>query len=96
MGNRSIWVDMLKGYGIIVVTLGHAGINFFIEKHIYSYHMFLFFFISGYLFTGKRNLKETLHHKINTILIPFIAWDVISSIVGAFINHSSFPDKKFK
>lgn len=37
MNNRQIWVDMLQGYGIIIVTLGHAGVDFLIEKHIYSY-----------------------------------------------------------
>lgn len=86
MKEREVWIDMLKGYGIFVVTLGHAGVNFWVEKHIYSYHMFLFFFVSGYLYK-QRKIKDVVHKKVRTLLIPFIAWDIISSIVGAILNH---------
>lgn len=88
MKERHVWVDMLKGYGIIMVTLGHLGVSFLIEKHIYSYHMFLFFLISGYLVVD-RPFSETLKKKIQTLLIPFIMWDVISSIIGAVMYHQS-------
>lgn len=65
MKERQVWVDMLKGYRIIMVTLGHLGFAFLLEKHIYSYHMFLFFLISGYLFVD-RPFDETLKKKLIT------------------------------
>ena len=79
---------MLKGYGIVVVTLGHLGVAFLLEKHIYSYHMFLFFLISGYLFVD-RPFVETLKKKTTSLLIPFMMWNIISSIVGAIIGYQN-------
>lgn len=43
------WVDALKGFGIFCVTLGHLSCHPLIEAHIYSFHMFLFFFLSGFV-----------------------------------------------
>ena len=53
---REINIDVLKGLGIIFVMLGHmVGIGFYedIYVYIYSFHMPLFFFISGYLKYNK-------------------------------------------
>ena len=52
---REKWVDILKGMGIIFVCLGHLSPGIFTETHIYSFHMPLFFFISGYLFCRKEH-----------------------------------------
>lgn len=85
MNERKIWIDMLKGYGIFVVTLGHLGIWYPIEKHIYSYHMFLFFLISGFLYNEYRSAVSTVKIKFKTLFVPFILWNIVSSLVGAFI-----------
>lgn len=52
MRDRSI--DAAKGIAIILVVLGHVctGIPWLV-KWIYSFHMPLFFMISGYLREGK-------------------------------------------
>ena len=83
MNQRTDWIDALKGFGIFSVTLGHLGCHFILEKYIYSFHMFLFFFISGFLFgNNKASLKEYTKKKITGILVPFLCWDIISTIVG--------------
>ena len=57
MQERMIWLDNLKAYGIILVIIGHSIVitaandsTGMLMKLIYSFHMPLFFFISGYLF----------------------------------------------
>ncbi len=61
---RLIWVDALKGFTILLVVLGHdlrglqsekmivTGVAFWkaANSWIYSFHMMLFFILSGYLF----------------------------------------------
>lgn len=47
-------IDALKGFGILLVVLGHVNPGFYIEKWIYSFHMFLFFFLAGITFSKKR------------------------------------------
>ncbi len=45
---RIEWVDIARGIGIILVILGHIGIGK-VGKFIYSFHIPLFFFLSGFL-----------------------------------------------
>lgn len=49
-------IDVLKGIGIILVVLGHLNPGIYLETWIYSFHMFLFFFLSGHIFKKKTNL----------------------------------------
>lgn len=53
--DRDAMIDVLRGIAIILVVLGHAGINGHAWHVIYSFHMPLFFFISGCFF---KPLKE--------------------------------------
>ncbi len=87
--NRIEWIDALKGFAIFCVTLGHLGCNIFLEKHIYSFHMFLFFFLSGYLDKIENlSFKQYLLKKIKRILIPFISWNLISNLVAILMGNS--------
>lgn len=80
------WVDALKGYGIFCVTFAHLNPWKPIETHLYSYHLFLFFFISGYLYRTQ-TLNNYLRKKIKSLFVPFLLWNFLSSIVELFITH---------
>lgn len=43
MSNRNLLVDVAKGIGLVLVVLGHSGIEFG-HYLIYMFHMPLFFF----------------------------------------------------
>lgn len=45
--NRIVSFDILKGVGILLVILGHIEIPYMLKIVIYSFHMPLFFFVSG-------------------------------------------------
>ena len=83
---RIEWIDTLKGFAIFCVVLGHLNMWLPIEKWIYSFHMFLFFFISGFLFSGNKPQKEILKKRVKRILIPFIAWNSVSALIGFVLN----------
>ncbi|BEL98781.1 hypothetical protein SM14VA2_11940 [Serratia marcescens] len=68
---REAWVDYAKGIGIILVVFGHvnrglysAGIQLsgssylLTDSIIYSFHMPLFFFLSGLFFTQSLDKRE--------------------------------------
>ena len=47
---RKTYIDIMKCIGIILIVMGHIPItNRFIHDWIFSFHVALFFFISGYL-----------------------------------------------
>ena len=54
--NRIEWVDEAKGIGIILVMLGHCYLNWNFCFWFYSFHMPLFFILSGYTFFAERGL----------------------------------------
>lgn len=70
MENKKI--SFLQTFGIILVVLGHTGSNSetipYLSKWIYSFHMPLFIFISGYLlkFTTEGRIGDI---QLNTFVI---------------------------
>ena len=54
---RNAFIDILKAFGIIAVVIGHSSIEIFgfqIYRFVYTYHLMLFFFVFGFLFSKKR------------------------------------------
>jgi acyltransferase len=72
--NRINWIDLAKGIGIIAVILGHSGFPEAIQWWIWSFHMPLFFFISGFLFSSDRYKSfYTLFKKRNrNLIVPYV------------------------
>ncbi|EUJ29371.1 acyltransferase [Listeria cornellensis FSL F6-0969] len=69
---RLHWIDNLRGFGMILVVWGHMNIPIALETIIYSFHMPLFFFISGYLYKKNNNsFKEVVKKKATVLLIPY-------------------------
>ena len=97
MNNRLEYIDILRGFAIITVVMGHI-IQYNIHgiavsacfDFIYSFHMVFFFFISGCtasLSADKNvwdNFYSFLYKKCCQLLVPFIVWGlVIYSIVNS-------------
>lgn len=68
--NRIVSFDILKGVGILLVILGHIEIPYMLKTVIYSFHMPLFFFVSGCFFRSI-SWKEFINKKIRQLLIPW-------------------------
>jgi len=103
------WVDYAKGVGIILVVYGHVARGVFnagmieneelfrlIDDVIYSFHMPLFFFLSGIFFVKsftKRGGKNLLISKLDSIVYPYILWSFIqggfSYSLQAFTNFKT-------
>jgi len=74
MNQRIKWIDYLKGFLILTVMFGHTlGIPNILKVYIYSFHMPLFFFLSGMLYK-KRGCKELLLYINRRLLIPYFFW----------------------
>ena len=76
-------IDILKGIGIVLMIWDHCfgwGKDVFIHSVIQSFHMPLFFIVSGYLWK-KPEMKNYIFHKTRTILIPHLNFAIIYSMV---------------
>lgn len=73
------YVNYIKVFGILLVVIGHT--NFPNNSFIYSFHMPLFFFISGY-FLKEISIKEEIVKGYKRYLIPYLIFGIISIILG--------------
>lgn len=63
------WLDSAKGFGIILVVLGHASLVMPLNRTLYAFHMPLFFIISGLLFK-EHPLRDTATRKARRLWSP--------------------------
>ncbi|OUL07524.1 hypothetical protein B0533_13485 [Sedimentibacter sp. SX930] len=87
MGNERLkYIDCMKGIGIVLVVLGHVSMIKVLTKIIFSFHMPLFFMISGITyFLSKRD--NFYIKKVRTLLIPYLFFSLISFIYWVLIER---------
>ncbi len=81
MKKRINYIDIAKGIAIISIVLGHTVgySNHLIpfRNFFYSFHVALFFMISGYLFHTNKNLRTFTKEKFIRIMIPYFIWCIL-------------------
>jgi len=79
---RLTHVDTMKAIGMVLVVVGHSpGLEPFIKHVIYSFHMPLFFFISGLLLTeAKLALPYSAYFSVlwKGLVLPYLFFFVVS------------------
>lgn len=71
LNNRIKWIDTAKGLGLLCVILGHLGVPY-LSTWIYTFHMPLFFFLSGIVFSGRKyRFGEYLKRKMKSLVLPY-------------------------
>lgn len=69
---RIEFIDVAKGIGIICVMFGHLGCSM-IDRVVFTFHMPLFFLISGYFLKIKTPFNVFVNHGAKRLLIPYYA-----------------------
>lgn len=79
---RIHWVDSLRAFGILLVVLAHHenDIPGGLLKYIYSFHIPLFFFISGFLHHPEkyRTAGSFIFRRLRTLILPYFALSLAS------------------
>ncbi|MFZ6772726.1 acyltransferase family protein [Undibacterium sp. SXout7W] len=103
MQNRDIWVDYARGIGIILVVYGHVSRGIFnagmpmdatlfslIDSIIYSFHMPLFFFLSGLFFVPslqKYGQSGLIAEKTDSVMYPYVLWSLLQGFTEVALSH---------
>jgi fucose 4-O-acetylase-like acetyltransferase len=90
---RVEYIDVARGIGILLVALAHADVSIFspyLHRLIYSFHMPLFFFLSGYFFNSEIPFWRFLKRRFNSILKPYFV-----TILLIYIASISFTNMRF-
>lgn len=72
--NRKTYIDIARGIGIILLVLGHIVTgNTYLFNWIYSFHMPLFFFLSGMVANEKKlnNFPDYVKRKAKSRILPY-------------------------
>ena len=75
MSKRIEYLDIARGIGILLVVLGHndfEAISLFVHQVIYSFHIPLFFFLSGYFINISIPFFDFFKKRFNSLLKPFL------------------------
>ena len=90
--NAFPWINTVKSIGIYLVVLGHLWYESnlpIINQLIYSFHMPLFFILSGYLYRYKESISniEFIKQKFFRIALPAIIWYIITGPIYIWSNR---------
>ena len=103
-GRDPLW-DTVKGLAIVLVILGHSLQDYIVDydhnfffRLIYSFHMPLFMFVSGYL--ARANFKPEparLASRARLLVLPFFSWAGVHFCLDAFgrIKEHQAPNWHF-
>lgn len=112
VNTKNVTIDIVKGIAIILVVFGHliqyslmpSSEDFFtnpVFKIIYSFHMPLYIFISGYLIAfslKRRNIYDTFKSRVRSLIIPYMMWvtiDVVFNLFKIIIKNQELSLIKF-
>lgn len=83
---RIAWIDNAKAIAIFFIVLGHQLPSGELCGYLYSFHVPLFFFLSGLTFSADKSPKKYFKEKAKRILIPYFAFSLVSIAVYYILN----------
>ena len=78
--NRLDSVDVFRAFGIIIMIMGHVGFGKEFNQFIHSFHMPMFFIISGYFYKSQPFCKMA-KKKAKTLLLPYLTIGILHIII---------------
>lgn len=98
MKERLVYFDIAKFLGLMMIILGHFGVPD-INTFVYTFHVPLFFLISGYFFTPKTDYKTFIKTKFKQLIIPYFLvmfCVIILNALFSLYHHTAFTEIKYK
>ena len=86
--NRCDYIDILRCFSIVVMIMGHVYFGNVFNKIIHSFHMPIWFVISGYFFNSDKDYKGLINRSPNS---QGLSWNVPSFDAARLY---SFRDRK--
>ncbi len=93
MSKRIEYIDIARGIGILLVALGHsdfAQLSPFAYQVVYSFHVPLFFFLSGYFTDASIGFGEFVQKRFNAVLKPYLFTIFMIYFVSVSFEKMSF------
>lgn len=97
---RIKWIDVAKGLTIILVVSGHLLQTYsnqldFVFKLIYSFHMPVFFVLSGYLINTKKDFHQFCKSKSKSLLLPYFLFCAVLFVFNYLKSYISGAQNEY-
>ena len=92
---KNIFHQILRGICVVIVIAIHSFIEpenlilkyfIIILRKIINFAVPLFIFLAGYYSKSKKSYKEYINAKIKRIIIPYLLWNMIYTLLFMFVN----------
>lgn len=80
---RIAHIDVVRGIGILYMLIGHIGFGDEMDIYLHAFHMPIFFFISGYLFSFPDEMDIYVQKKVKSLLVPYFSFAFV--YLGLFV-----------
>jgi fucose 4-O-acetylase-like acetyltransferase len=101
MKERIHWIDTLRGLAILLVVFSHQDAGPSLKVYLFSFHVPLWFFISGYLFPTDAPLDYAafLRRRWRTLAVPYFWFSILTYpfwfFVGRHYGVDATPDVRW-
>ncbi len=82
---RLQYVDMARGIAMICIVLGHLK-NPILNRFVYTFHVPIFYFITGFFTNDKKPVGEFVKNKAKTLLVPYAVTCGVMILIGTLIG----------
>ncbi len=72
--HRDAGIDAVRTLAIVAIVTGHVWASETITLGLYSWHVPVFFFLSGYLSSTRKPARALVRDRARTLLRPYLAW----------------------
>lgn len=85
----------MSAIGIILVVAGHLGYDLFDIGGLfpyYSFHVFLFLFISGYFYKeeAEERILNYIWRKFVSLMVPYFLWNLFYGVLAQLLHMAGF------
>lgn len=84
--HRSVAIDAVRVLGITAVVIGHSWDHTWLNLSTYTWHVPLFFFLSGYLWNPRRRGKDELRSRWRSLGVPYLAWFAVIAVIFGIVD----------
>ena len=89
--DRILWIDCARGIAITAIVVGHSGVCRPAVELLYSFHVPIFFLLSGMLLHRDCQFGTFLRNKVKTLLLPYICGYCILSMMAMVLPGQETP-----
>uniref|UniRef100_UPI0026EC4C95 acyltransferase family protein n=1 Tax=Enterocloster clostridioformis TaxID=1531 RepID=UPI0026EC4C95 len=86
---RIEYIDLARGISIVIMILGHLGFGETFDHLIHTFHMPIWFFITGWFAQNTKFSLRWVRKKTRQLLIPYFAFGLLQYPIWLILNRSA-------